>query len=153
MKKRRIRPTFLLVPTLILCFAALFGFDARADEEDDLQRQIDTQRAGVTDLENLDRDRAAAAEIQRLRDWLAEAWDLRTKHEPEQAREVLDRCMSQAELIRQVIAAASLKADVASREQKLKQTRDEIQTKRKALEEAVVRKKMLEPAIGKSDAK
>lgn len=153
MKKRRTRPTFLLVPTLLLCFAALIGFDARADEEDDLQRQIDTQKAGVTDLENLDRDRAAAAEIQRLRDWLAEAWDLRTKHEPEQAREVLDRCMAQAELIRQVIAAASLKADVAAREQKLKQTRNEIQTKRKALEEATVRKKTLEPAIGKSDAK
>ena len=36
----------------------------------------------------------ASIPLQRLRDWLAQAWDLRNKHEPDLAREVLDRCLA-----------------------------------------------------------
>src|SRR5881628_1798391 len=99
---------------------------ARADEEDDIQRQIDAQKAGVPDLEHLDRNHAADPEIQRLRDWLGAAWDLRNKHEIEEARIVLERCMAQAELVRQVISAAQLKAQVSERESKLDHTKAEI---------------------------
>lgn len=123
---------------------------ARADEEDDIQRQIDAQKAGVPDLEKLDTQRAAAADIQRLRDWLGQAWDLRNKHEPDEAREVLDRCLSQAELVRQIIAAAQAKAEVAAKETKLQRTRDDIERKKKAVQEAIGRKKALEQSLGLS---
>jgi len=122
---------------------------AVADEDDDLQRQIDTQKSGVTDLEHLDTRHAAASEIQRLSDWLGAAWDLRNKHEPDAAREVLDRCLAQAELIRQFIAAATTKADVDAGEAHLKKTRAEIAQKKQALKEAEVKKKTLEPMVGK----
>ena len=121
---------------------------AHADEEDDIQRQIDAQKAGVPDLEHLDRSHAAASEIQRLNDWLGTAWDLRNKHEPDQAREVLERCMAQAELIRQVINAAALKGQVAEREQRLTSTKSEIEKKKKALQDAQIKKRTLEPAVG-----
>lgn len=121
---------------------------ARADEDDDIQRQIDTQKAGVPDLEHLDARRAATADIQRLRDWLALAWDLRNKHEPDQAREVLDRCSAQSELVRQIIAASSVKANVAAKEAKLKKTREDIARTRKALQEAEAKKKALQQVVG-----
>lgn len=118
---------------------------AWADEEDDIQRQIDVQKSGVADLEHLDRQHAATSEIQRLRDWLGQAWDLRNKHEPDDAREVLERCVAQAELVRQVITAAQLKAQVADREAKLASTKSETEKKKKALLDAQVRKRALEP--------
>jgi len=121
---------------------------AWADEEDDIQRQIDVQKAGVADLEHLDRQHAATSEIQRLHDWLGQAWDLRNKHEPDDAREVLERCMAQAELVRQVISAAQLKAQVADREAKLNSTKAETEKKKKALLDAQVKKRALESGSG-----
>jgi len=121
---------------------------AWADEEDDIQRQIDVQKSGVADLEHLDRQHAATSEIQRLRDWLGQAWDLRNKHEPDDAREVLERCVAQAELVRQVISAAQLKTQVADRETKLNATKSETEKKKKALLDAQVRKRALEQPGG-----
>src|SRR3569623_1390597 len=118
---------------------------AGADEEDDIQRQIDVQKSGVADLEHLDRQHAATSEIQRLRDWLGQAWDLRNKHEPDDAREVLERCVAQAELVRQVITAAQLKAQVTEREAKLASTKSETEKKKKALLDAQVKKRALDP--------
>lgn len=118
--------------------------NAWADEEDDIQRQIDVQKSGVADLEHLDRQHAATSEIQRLRDWLGQAWDLRNKHEPDDAREVLERCVSQAELVRQVITAAQLKAQVSEREAKLTATKNETEKKKKALLDAQVKKRALD---------
>lgn len=119
---------------------------ARADEEDDIQRQIESQKAGVTDLEHLDTRHGAAIELQHLREWLGEAWDLRNKHDPDGAREVLDRCLAQAELVRQVIAATQATGDVAVREAKLQRTRQEIERQKRALRDAETRKKALEQA-------
>jgi hypothetical protein len=148
---KRGRPPKLVV-TAALCavttLTILSATPARADEEDDIQRQIDTQKAGVPDLEHLDTRHAATADIQRLRDWLSLAWDLRNKHEVDEAREVLDRCLSQADLIRQIIAASQIKAEVAVKEAKLQRTRDEIDRKRKALQEGTATKKSLEPVVG-----
>ena len=137
--------------TVALALVAIWApqSQARADEEDDIQRQIDTQKAGVPDLEHLDRTHAADPEIQRLRDWLGAAWDLRNKHETDEARAVLERCMSQAELVRQVIAAAQLKAQVAERETKLERTKAEIDKKKRALQETQVKKKSLESGVEK----
>src|SRR4029078_1364208 len=89
---------------------------AVAGEEDDLQRQIETQRAGLSDLDRLDETRSTTEEVTMLRSRLEEAWNLRSKHESDQVREVLDRCLGQAELIRQKISAAKLRAQMLKRE-------------------------------------
>ncbi|MEA2699694.1 MAG: hypothetical protein QOI66_3965, partial [Myxococcales bacterium] len=93
-----ITPTVLLAATAI-AFCA-WASVAQAGEEDDLQRQIDTQRSGLADLDRLDDLRTTTDEITLLRSWLDEAWNLRSKHEYDEVREVLDRCIAQAELIR-----------------------------------------------------
>src|SRR5215471_2639572 len=139
---RNLRHLALHVAVLI---AVLGASRATAnDEEDDLQRQIETQRAGMTDLERLDDLRATTDEITLLRSWLDEAWSLRSKHEYDLVREVLDRCLAQAELIRQKIAAAKLRAQVQRREAALKEIRAKIASTRKALQETTVKKKALE---------
>jgi hypothetical protein len=146
---RRIRPTFFVISLLITVVGTIAPVNrARADEEDDIQRQIETQKSGVSDLEHLDARHSAAPDLQRLRDWLAEAWDLRNKHEPDEAREVLDRCGAQADLIRQIISAAQAKSDVASKEAQLQKTRDTLNEKKKALLDAQAKKKALEPTAG-----
>lgn len=147
---RRVPPTFLLFAAMVALLISFRASPARADEEDDLQRQVDTQKAGVPDLEHLDSRRAATADIQRLKEWIALAWDLRNKHDPDGAREVLDRCLSQAELIRQIIAASHVKADLAAREAKLQQTRQQIERSKQELRESQAKKKSLEQAAGAS---
>ena len=127
---------------------AIAARPALAGEEDDLQRQIDTQRSGMSDLERLDDMRATTDEITLLHTWLDEAWSLRSKHEYDLVREVLDRCLAQAELIRQKIAAAKLRAQVQRREAALKDMRAKIASTRKALQETTVKKKALEEGGG-----
>ena len=117
---------------------------AIAGEEDDLQRQIETQRTGLSDLDRLDEARTTTEEITMLRSWLDEAWSLRSKHEYDQVREVLDRCLAQAELIRQKIAAAKLRLQVQKREATVGELRAKIKATRKALEDTTVKKKALE---------
>ena len=143
---RRGRPTLFLVTATWTALASLHALPARADEEDDIQRQIDTQKAGVPDLDHLDVRHGATAELQRLREWLDEAWALRNKHDTDAAREVLDRCLSQGELIRQVIAASQAKADVAAREARLQKTKQDIDRQKQALRESEAKKKSLEQA-------
>jgi hypothetical protein len=117
---------------------------ARAGEEDDLQSRIETQRAGVTDIERLDEQRAATDEIALLKTWLDEAWALRAKHEYDQVREVLDRTFAQAELIRQKINASKLRAQADKREAALIETRRKTDQARKALTETTIKKRALE---------
>ena len=89
---------------------AVLGGAARAGEEDDLQRQIDTQKSSVADLERLDDLKAVTDEIARLKSWLDEAWGLRAKHEYDQVRTVLDRALKQEDLIRDQITVSKLRA-------------------------------------------
>jgi hypothetical protein len=117
---------------------------ARAGEEDDLQRQIETQRSGVSDLERLDELHTAGDEVALLKAWLDEAWALRAKHEYDQVREVLDRALAQAELIRQKIAVSKLRAQADKREAAYQETRRKIDQARKALVDTTVKKKALE---------
>jgi hypothetical protein len=120
------------------------GKTARAGEEDDLQRQIETQRAGVSDIERLDELHTAGDEITLLKTWLDESWDLRAKHEYDQVREVLDRALAQAELIRQKINVSKLRAQVDQREAALQDTRRKTDKARKALADTTIKKKALE---------
>jgi hypothetical protein len=117
---------------------------ARAGEEDDLQRQIETQRGGVSDIERLDELHTAGDEITLLKAWLDEAWALRAKHEYDQVREVLDRALAQAELIRQKINVSKLRAQVDKREAQLQDTRRKTDQARKALADTTLKKRALE---------
>ncbi len=129
----------LLVATTL---AAAGG--AQAGEEDDLQRQIETQRTGVADLERLDELKATSDEIVMLRAWLDEAWTLRSKHDYDQVREVLDRSLKQADLIRDKIVVSKLRAQAQKREAALQETRAKIARTRKALQDTILKKKVLE---------
>jgi hypothetical protein len=128
--------------SLLLCTVG--GSVAHAGEEDDLQRQIETQKAGVSDLERLDELHAAGDEITLLKGWLDDAWNLRAKHEYDQVREVLDRALGQAELIRQKINVSKLRAQVEKREAALKAVRQKIDQNRRALRETAQKRKALE---------
>ena len=55
--------------------------------------------------------------------------------------------MTQAELIRQVITASQMKAQVTEREGKLERTRAETEKKKHALQDAQVKKRTLESAV------
>ena len=124
--------------------STIAGGAARAGEEDDLQRQIETQRAGVSDIERLDELHTAGDEITLLKAWLDESWALRAKHEYDQVREVLDRALAQAELIRQKINVSKLRAQVDQREAALQDTRRKTDKARKALTDTTIKKKALE---------
>ena len=120
------------------------GGVARAGEEDDLQRQIDAQKASVADLDRLDELKAVTDEIARLKSWLDEAWGLRAKHEYDQVREVLDRSLKQEDLIRAEITVSKLRAQEQKREAALKDLRGKIARTRKSLQETSDKKKALE---------
>ena len=140
--RRRVLQTTLAV----LIGAALGGGQraALAGEEDDLQREIDTQRVSVADLERLDELKATGDEITQLRSWLDEAWNLRSKHEYDQVREVLERTRKQADLIRAKITASKLRAQANAREAGLADVRARIARTQKALADTVKKKKAIE---------
>ena len=125
---------------------AALGGAARAGEEDDLQRQIDTQKSSVADLERLDELKAVTDEIGRLKSWLDEAWGLRAKHEYDEVRTVLDRALKQEDLIRAEITVSKLRAQELKREASLKEIKDKIARTRKTLQETSDKKKTLEKA-------
>jgi hypothetical protein len=124
--------------------AAALGGTARAGEEDDLQRQIDTQKSSVADLERLDELKAVTDEIARLKSWLDEAWGLRAKHEYDEVRTVLDRALKQEDLIRDLITVSKLRAQELKREASLKEIKDKTARTRKTLQETSDKKKTLE---------
>lgn len=141
------RPMTATVGLAAMALVMALAGSARAGEEDDLQRQIDTQRAGLSDLDRLDDLRSSTDETTLLRSWLDEAWNLRSKHEYDEVREVLDRCIAQAELIRQKISAAKLRAQVQKREAALDEVRTKIANTKKALQEMTIKKKALEGSV------
>lgn len=141
----RRRRTLQFIAAAAACAAIGAGPRAvLAGEEDDLQREIDTQRVSVADLERLDELKATGDEITLLRSWLDEAWSLRSKHEYDQVREVLERTRKQADLIRAKITASKLRAQATSREASLSAVRERIEKTKKALAETMKRKKTIE---------
>jgi hypothetical protein len=129
-----------VVALLLLC-----GGQALANQEaDDLKRQIESQRAAVSDLERLDDRRMVTDEITNLRSWLDEAWAQYSKEEYKRVREVVDRCIAQAELIRQKITAAKMTAYANERDGQVRATREKIERTKKQLLDAQSTKKALE---------
>jgi hypothetical protein len=139
------RPLRIILAAAITCAAFGAGQGAvHAGEEDDLQREIDTQRVSVADLERLDELKATGDEITALRSWLDEAWSLRSKHEYDQVREVLERTRKQADLIRAKITASKLRAQATAREAALAELRAKIARNKKTLAETMKKKKAIE---------
>jgi hypothetical protein len=124
----------------------------QAGEEDDLQREIDTQRGSVLDLDRLDENKATGDEITQLRSWLDEAWNLRSKHEYDQVREVLERTRKQADLIRAKITASKLRVQAIKREAALADLRAKIARTKKSLTDTAKKKKALEQGGAPSSA-
>jgi hypothetical protein len=138
---RRVLLALLCAATLSLS-ASSTAFANR--EADDLHRQIDSQKAAVVDFERLDAQRSASDEITILRTWLDEASNLHTEKEFDKVREVLDRCVAQAEMLRQKIAAAKDKARLAEREAALKRSKEKVEHTRQAIQQAQVNKRAME---------
>ncbi len=128
---------------LSLAALALAATTARADSTD-LKREIQAQQSAVSDLAALDPTHAVADEIALLKTWLDEAWDRQTKDQGARAREALDRCLAQADLIRQKITTAKLIAQATEHEKAAADARDKLAATKKALEDAAVKKKALE---------
>jgi hypothetical protein len=132
---------------LALSLGLLFRFEGRAlasQEAEDLKRQIESQRAAVSDLERLDDRHLVTDEITLLRSWLDEAWAQYSKEEWKRVREVVDRCIAQAELIRNKITAAKMTAYATDREAAVKATREKVERTKKQLLEAQATKKAME---------
>lgn len=116
-------------------------------EAEDLKRQIDSQRAGVSDLERIDDQHVATEEITRLKAWLDEAWQQYSKQDYRRVREVVDRCLAQAELIRQTITATKMTAYAQDREAAVRATRNKVDRTKKQLLDAQATKKALEMTV------
>jgi hypothetical protein len=128
-----------------LALVVAMGGRAYANQEaEDLKRQIESQRAAVSDLERLDERRAVTDEITLLRTWLDEAWSEYSKEEYKRVREVVDRCLAQAELIRQKTIASKLSAYANDREAALGRARDKLARTKQALLESQSTKKAME---------
>jgi hypothetical protein len=118
---------------------------ARANQEaEDLKRQIESQRAAVYDLERVDDRHQVGDEITLLKSWLDESWSAYSSEDYKKTREVIDRCLAQAELIRQKTAATKLTANASERETSVRSTREKIERTKKALLESQATKKALE---------
>src|SRR5262245_62152836 len=131
---------FLLVSiTTLICATGA----ARAGNND-IQREIKAQQATANDLSALDTNRVVADEIALLKTWLDEAWTKQSKDQGGRAREVLDRCVAQADLIRQKIATAKIMAEADAHEKAARESRDKVKRTQKALEDANVKRKAME---------
>ena len=129
----------------VMALLLLVGAQALAGQEaEDLKRQIESQRAAVSDLERLDDRHMVTDEITLLKSWLDEAWQLYSKEDWKPVREVIDRCLAQAELIRQKITAAKMTAYANDREAAVKAMRAKIEQTKKQLLDAQSTKKALE---------
>jgi hypothetical protein len=129
----------------VLALVLLSSGRASANQEaEDLKRQIESQRAAVSDLERLDDRHMVTDEITLLKSWLDEAWGQYSKEEYKKVREVVDRCLAQAELIRQKINASKMTAYAQDRENAVRASRDRVTKTKQALLEAQSTKKALE---------
>jgi hypothetical protein len=122
----------------VLLALLLTALPASADKQD-VKREIQAQQAAASDLQALDTNRVVADEITLLKTWLDEA-----SNKPGQAREILERCLNQADLIRKKLVTAKLKAEAEQKEKAVRDAREKIKQTQKALADATVKKKAME---------
>ncbi len=125
---------------LLFSLVALLSMAGAATaDSNDLQREIKAQQSAANDLLALDTHKAVADEVALLKTWLDEAWNKQHR-----AREVLDRCLAQADLIRLKIAVSKITAKAAAHERAAREAKDKVNSTQKALEDAIVKKKAME---------
>ncbi len=120
---------------------------ARAGEADDLQRQIDYLKQTANDLERQDDQKAVKEEINFMRSWLDNAWNLRSQEKYDDVRKVLDRCDAQANMVRQKLIASKLAAQADAKEDEVKRAKKQLDRTRKALENAKIQKARMEGKV------
>lgn len=118
--------------------------NANAGEADDLQAMIDRARRNVTDLQRIDERKVSVEESAILATWLDEAWRLRSEKQFDTVRVVLDRCDSQADMIREQITAGQLNAQALAEETALEAAKKHIQELTQAIAAAKQKKASLE---------
>jgi hypothetical protein len=136
------------VGTLVLVGLGAIAVDvtprANAGEADDLQAMIDRARRNVSDLQRIDEQRVSAEEAAILSTWLDEAWRLRSEKQFDTVRVVLDRCDSQADMIREQITAGQLSAQALAEETALEASKKHIDELKEAIVAAKQKKSTLE---------
>jgi hypothetical protein len=117
---------------------------ANKAEAGDLRRQIDSQRAAVADLERLDDTHKTQGEAALLRACLDEADAQHAREQWDKVRLTLDRCVAQAELIRQKTVAFRIGAQADDRERAARMSKEKLERTKKELADAQTTKKALE---------
>jgi hypothetical protein len=140
------RPWKSILAALAVTGMSSFTTPAYANkaEASDLRRQIDSQRSAVADLERLDDTHKTTAETTLLRSWLDEADAQHAKEKWDDVRLTLDRCIAQAELIRQKTIAAKLGQRADERERAATASKEKLEATKKALADAQTNKKAME---------
>jgi hypothetical protein len=128
----------------VALMASFVSVASAKSESADLRREIASQLAGVSDLERLDERHAVTDELTLLRTWVDEARGQLAKENFDRVREVIDRCIAEAELIRQKITTSKMVAHAADREAALKHSRERVEKTRQALQQALITKKAME---------
>lgn len=128
--------------TILVLVVALGGV-AYADKAD-LEREIGAQRAAARDLKALDAGHVAGDEVAELEAWLDDAAGRLQAGRVNLVRETLNRCLAQAEMIRQKIEAGKMHARVVERQRDVTATRKRIEELKKAIAAARARKAELE---------
>lgn len=124
---RRKHPALAGVQLLgLLAVVGNFCPTANAGEADDLQAMIDRARRNVSDLQRIDDHKVSVEDSAVLSTWLDEAWRLRSEKQFDTVRVVLDRCDSQADMIREQITAGQLTAQALAEETLLEASKKNI---------------------------
>lgn len=117
---------------------------AHAGEADDLQNMIDRSRRVTEDLRRMDTEHQVSDEIALLSTWLDEAWRLRGEQKFDETRPVIERCDSQADMIREKITAAKAEAEAQAKEAAVRRSRANVDKTKQALHDAQMQKARLE---------
>jgi hypothetical protein len=131
---------------LFLAFTAVPVL-ARAGEADDLQRQIEYLKQTTNDLGQQDDQKARATDLTLMREWLDNAWNLRSREKYDEVRIVLDRCEAQANMVRQRLIADKLAAQADAKEDEVKRSKERLERTKKALENAKLQKARIEGKV------
>jgi hypothetical protein len=120
---------------------------ARAGEADDLQRQIEYLKQTTNDLGQQDDQKARTTDLTLMREWLDNAWNLRSQEKYDEVRIVLDRCEAQANMVRQRLIADKLAAQADVKEDEVKRAKERLERTKKALENAKLQKARVEGKV------
>jgi len=120
---------------------------ARAGEADDLQRQIEYLKQTTNDLSQQDDQKARTTDLTLMREWLDNAWNLRSQEKYDEVRIVLNRCEAQANMVRQRLITDKLAAQADAKEDEVKRVKERLERTKKALQDAKLQKARVEGKV------